>query len=483
MARLLIVDDEAVILIQLKEYLRDMGYEVAGTAVSGEDAVEKARELNPDLILMDIYLAGRKLDGISAAVKIKEEMDIPVIFMTAFGGDQVLERVKNVEPYGFVLKPFQNTELKAAIDVAMIRKDMESRLRESEEKLRSVVNTANESIITVNNLKQIIFWNRAAQSCFGYTEQEALGQTLRMLFPGKDAGYLEPEMDRIIASGESELLGKNLEVTGRRKDGSDFPMEGSLAAWRVNRQVFLTLIGKDITERKKIDQMKSDFVSLVSHQLRTPLAGIMGCVDNMLWGLTGTLSFKQMEYLQVMKEISSRGYRIIANLLNISRLERGVISMDIQPTDLCYVARNAVQEHSAAIESKGLRLTVDSPDGEILVLADKDKLFEAISNVVHNASKFTDAGKISIRVFKDDSHGKVKISDTGPGISPESMQYMFTRNQILSGNATYKGGCGLGLFISKQFMQLQNGDVDVQSRKGKGTAFTFRIPLAQAAQG
>src|SRR4030042_2421707 len=183
MARLLIVDDEAVILIQLKEYLRDMGYEVAGTAVSGEDAVEKARELNPDLILMDIYLAGRKLDGIAASVRIKEEMNIPVIFMTAFGGDQVLERVKNVEPYGFVLKPFQKTELKAAIDVALIRKDMESRLRESEEKLRSVVNTANEAIITINNEKRIIFWNRAAQSCFGYTEEEASGKPLRILFP------------------------------------------------------------------------------------------------------------------------------------------------------------------------------------------------------------------------------------------------------------------------------------------------------------
>ncbi|MBN1895585.1 PAS domain S-box protein [bacterium] len=478
MARLLIVDDEAVILIQLKEYLRDMGYEVAGTAVSGEDAVEKARELNPDLILMDIYLAGRKLDGISAAVKIKDEMNIPVIFMTAFGGDQVLERVKNVEPYGFVLKPFQNTELKAAIDVAMIRKDMESRLRESEAKLRSVVDTANEAIITTNNLNQIIFWNRAAHSYFGYTEQEALGRTPRLLFPGKDADYIEPEMERIIASGKSELLGINFEVTGRRKNGSEFPMECSLATWRVNRQVFMTLIGKDITERKKIDQMKSDFVSLVSHQLRTPLAGIMGCVDNMLWGLTGTLSFKQMEYLQVMKEISSRGYRIIANLLNISRLERGVISMDIRPVDLCYVARNAANEHSAAIESKGLKLTVEAPDGQILVLADKDKLFEAISNVVHNASKFTDAGKISVRIFSDDSHGKVKISDTGPGIEPAGMKYLFSRNQILSGNATYKGGCGLGLFISKQFMQLQNGDVDVQSRRGKGAAFTFRIPLA-----
>jgi len=483
MARLLIVDDEAVILIQLKEYLRDMGYEVAGTAVSGEDAVEKARELNPDLILMDIYLAGKKLDGISASVRIKEEMNIPVIFMTAFGGDQVLERVKNVEPYGFVLKPFQNTELKAAIDVALIRKDMESRLRESEEKLRSVVNTANEAIITINNEKQIIFWNRAAQTCFGYAEQDAIGLPLVALFSEGDAKVLEPEVDRIIQTGVSTILGKSLEVSGRRKGDVFFPMECSLATWRMNRQVFLTIIGKDITERKKIDQMKSDFVSLVSHQLRTPLAGIMGCVDNMLWGLSGTLSFKQMEYLQVMKEISSRGYRIIANLLNISRLERGVISMDIRPVDLCYVARNAVQEHSAAIESKGVKLAVDFPDEEILVLADKDKLFEAISNVVHNASKFTDAGKISVRVFSDYSEGKIKISDTGPGIPPESMKYMFTRNQILSGNATYKGGCGLGLFISKQFMQLQKGDVDVQSRVGKGTAFTFRIPLAQAAEG
>jgi len=132
---IIVVDDEVIIAIGLEERLTEMGYDVVGVVHSGEEAVEKAMSLRPDLILMDIMLPGN-LDGISAAKIVKARWDIPVVFLSAFSEDKIIEKAKQAEPYGFIIKPFQVRELKAAIEVALYKKDMEQRLKESEMQLQ-----------------------------------------------------------------------------------------------------------------------------------------------------------------------------------------------------------------------------------------------------------------------------------------------------------------------------------------------------------
>ena len=132
---ILIVDDEVVITIGLEETLTAMGYEVIGIAHSGDEALERVRDLRPDLMLLDIRIPG-KLDGIQLAEIVKTELDVPVIFLTAYSEDKTIERAKKTEPYGYIVKPFRERELKAAIEVALYKKEMERRLRESEIKLQ-----------------------------------------------------------------------------------------------------------------------------------------------------------------------------------------------------------------------------------------------------------------------------------------------------------------------------------------------------------
>ena len=135
MYTIIVVDDEVVIAIGLKERLAAMGYDVIGLAHSGEEAVEKTMSLRPDLILMDIMIPGN-LDGIQVAEKVKAELDIPVIFLTAFSEDKIIERAKQTEPYGYIVKPFQDRELKASIEIALYKKEMERRLKKSEMQLQ-----------------------------------------------------------------------------------------------------------------------------------------------------------------------------------------------------------------------------------------------------------------------------------------------------------------------------------------------------------
>ena len=124
MSNILVVDDEAIITMQLEERLSAMGYTVAGMAASGEDAVDKARSIRPDLVLMDIVMPG-KMNGIEAAKIITKELDIPVVFVTSYADDTIIEKAKSVRPYGYIVKPFNELEIKAAIEVALFRKATE----------------------------------------------------------------------------------------------------------------------------------------------------------------------------------------------------------------------------------------------------------------------------------------------------------------------------------------------------------------------
>jgi two-component system, response regulator PdtaR len=136
--RILVVEDEAVIALRLKKRLAKMGYEVPDVAYTGEEAVEKAGHLKPDLVLMDVMIPGN-LDGIEAAKLVKTEFDIPVIFLTAFSEDKIIERAKQVEPFGYLLKPFQDREIKAAIEVALYKKMMEEKLQKAHNELEQRV--------------------------------------------------------------------------------------------------------------------------------------------------------------------------------------------------------------------------------------------------------------------------------------------------------------------------------------------------------
>ncbi|HDQ44530.1 MAG TPA: PAS domain S-box protein [bacterium] len=483
-AKLMLVDDEVIITNQLEEFLTLMGYEIVAVASSGVEAIYMARLNRPDLVLMDVMMPGRDghpgLDGITAARRIREEFNIPSIFITAYGGDQIISRAKDVEAFGFIVKPLQEQELRAAIEFALYRIRMERRLRESEEKYRFVVSTAAEAIITIDSKGNIAFCNPAVEKLFGYETEEIRGRPFSFIVPERLRLQFENEINRIVLTGESEIIGKTVESFGSRKDGTEFPMEYTLTTWEVREGIFFTIIARDITERKRIEQMKSDFVSLVSHQLKSPIAAVLGCIDNMLMGLTGDLNGRQVEYLEAMQEISERNYRIISDLLNVSRIERGILSVTIEHVQLFEVIEIAVQNHTRMAEDKGLEFVFDYPGDLITVHADRDKLIEALSNVVHNAVKFTEKGFIRIQAKKDKEYGIIEVEDSGRGIPEEALANLFQKEQIFQGAPSSQGGCGLGLYIAKQFVNLMDGDITVSSKLGEGSLFTFSVPLERS---
>jgi PAS domain S-box-containing protein len=250
MAKVLIVDDEAAITTQLEERLAVMGYDVVGTASTGEEAVGLARDHAPDIILMDIVMPG-DMDGIEAARLIRQEMDIPVVFLTAYGDDRFIERAKDVGPYGYIIKPYQENALKAAIEIALYNHEVTRCLEDHASGWRRLTENMEEAVILCDAEGKVFFWNRGAENIFGYAASEIAGRTFGdLVSEGTRKEYLQ-EIEQLFTRGDSALCDCWVEVVGVRKDYSRFYMEMCLSPWTYQDEKAFIGVVRDITQRKK----------------------------------------------------------------------------------------------------------------------------------------------------------------------------------------------------------------------------------------
>jgi diguanylate cyclase (GGDEF)-like protein/PAS domain S-box-containing protein len=255
--QIMVVEDERVVAADLEMRLRRLGYRVPAVVSSGEEALCRAAETNPDLVLMDIMLAGQ-LDGMETAARIKDGLDIPVIYLTAHGDAGTLQRAKSLEPFGYILKPFDERNLHAAVEVALFRAQMERKLKQREQWLAATLQGIGEAVIAIDSKGNIAFMNGVAQAMTGYRQEEATGRSL-------------PEVVRIIheetrQSMESAAL-KTLRdgVVVRQedrtvlvaKDGREIPVAETASPIKDSKGhvTDVVLIFRDMSERRRTEAM------------------------------------------------------------------------------------------------------------------------------------------------------------------------------------------------------------------------------------
>jgi PAS domain S-box-containing protein len=232
----------------------------------------------------------------------------------------------------------------------------------------------------------------------------------------------------------------------------------------------------DITERREIEEMKNDLISIVSHQLKTPVGEINGYIENLLDGIAGDLNKKQLEYLTDMRDIGQDNYRLINDLLNVSKIERGVLAANIETVTLEKIGKLAVRDYESRAKGKGLSFTLNGIERKIFVRADLDKTVETVRNLINNALKCTDKGGIAVHLKSEGLYGVIEVRDTGIGMTEEVLGRLFTKNRIMGKEAS-RSGAGIGLFIAQNFMKLQDSTITVTSKVGEGTCFTLKIPM------
>ena len=378
-------------------------------------------------------------------------------------------------------------------------------LRRSELRFRSVADSASDAIISSDASGAICYWNRAARKIFGYAAEEVLGRQLEMLMPERYREAHRRGLARLSATGQSRLIGKTLELHGLRKDGTEFPLELSLAAWATEEGTFYSGIIRDVTERQtrehalatseadrehlaalarqaqEANRVKDEFLATVSHELRTPLTAMLGWVRLLRSGKLDAETAKSA--LETVERNTVAQARLIGDLLDVSRIVTGQLRLEMGPVDLVPIIRAAVDVVRPAVEAKELVLELDLDQGAGPVWGDAQRLQQVLWNLLSNATKFTSRdGRIEVRLERAGAAAHIRVRDTGRGIAPEFLPYVFDRfRQAESTFTRTYGGMGLGLAIVRHLVELHGGTVEAESPgDGRGATFTVTLPLAGA---
>jgi two-component system, sensor histidine kinase and response regulator len=367
-----------------------------------------------------------------------------------------------------------------ALEIEVVdRRRAEAALRQSDERFRSVTQSVNEGIISTDSRGNIVFWNRGAQSIFGYSEHEILGQPLDLLLAERSKIVLRAMLDCARLTGSTEAFAEPHDWYGLRKDRSEFPLDISLATWTKGEAAFFSGVFRDETERRAVDRMKNEFIAMVSHELRTPMNGVIGLTDLLL---RTDLAPEQREYADGLHRSSNLLLGLINDILDLSKIEAGKLDLDLTDLDVRQVAEEVAVLVAEQARGKGLEIICAvEPNVPSALRGDPDRLRQILLNLVSNGVKFTTSGEVVVRAWateetEDSVLLRFEVQDTGIGIAPEAQHLLFKPFQQVDGSTRRNfGGTGLGLSISRRLVELMGGELGVESSAGRGSTFWFAV--------
>ncbi len=514
---LLIVDDDESNLFSLTYLLNENNYSKVYEASDGNKALEILDSHSVDCILLDIHMPG--MDGFEICKKIKANdrtRDIPVIFLTARYKDTE-SIIKGFEVGGedFLTKPINNAELIAKIKVMTKLKRNIDELKKERDITQSVVENANAMFIVVNNDLRIINLNSQTEQVLGKKRDEIRGMNFfEFLYP--DESYRSD-----VASTYELVIGNHirfseLETNIKNAKGDDIVVRWSISFSYDNDDNLIDIvnIGHDITETSRLqntiellaadlklknleldqknlelsvkneelmelNKMKDNLLHIASHDLRSPLNGILGYTQLLLGQQRKYLNDKQIRMVQKIQSCGELQLNLINDLLDIARLESGKLELHLSKANLVDVIKSCIDLLESLSLNKDIDIIFHKNLDKVLVTIDVPKITQVINNLLSNAIKFTpEDGKIEVSLFAKDNLVEVSVKDSGIGIAKEDLPKIFKKfTQLRKFGTEGEQGTGLGLAISKNLVELHGGIISVFSEGlGRGATFLFTLP-------
>ncbi len=403
---------------------------------------------------------------------------------------EVLNYAKNGKPYWINLNvdPMLNEEgetqgfIGIETDITP-RKQAEDALAASAAHAQAVLNHVLDGIITIDGKGIIGSFNLAAARTFGYEEKEVIGRNIKMLMPEPHRGRHDDYLRDYQAGGLPKVIGSGREVEGQRKDGSIFPMD--LAVTEIRRDDRPLYIGmvRDITERKRMERLKSEFLSTVSHELRTPLTSIRGALGLIAGGTLGPLPEEVGQLIGIAHDNSEQLTRLINDLLDMEKIAAGGMRFDLRVQSVMPLVEQAIETTRAYGEEKQVSFTLTARADEAKARVDANRFLQIMANLLSNAAKFSPAGeRVEIAVSTRDGCVQVAVKDHGPGIPADFHDRIFDKfTQADASDGRNTGGTGLGLAITRELTRRMDGRIGFESREGAGATFHVEWPLSPDA--
>lgn len=507
-ASILVIEDESIVAKDIQNSLRSMGYRVLAVAATGADAVARAEELRPDLVLMDIMLRG-DMDGIQAADIIRARFHIPVVYLTAYTDEETLKRAKISEAFGYLLKPFEEKELRIMIEMALYKHQMERRLHDSEAWFKTTLHCIADAVVATDADSRIRFFNIAAEKASGWSSSDALGRPLSEVIQlVRDNVPMDVAAIVFKEKGEVSLFATESELRLKTRCGREMPISGSAApiCGEQGLRIGLVLVFRDMTKIKQADERERELherlirskrmeslgmlAGGVAHDLNNILGPIVGYPDLIAVNLPKKSPIR--EDLEIIKNSARKAVDIIRDLLTLGR---------IGSHPMASVSLNAIVE-SARCSATVLLLKEKKPMVDVefnltgglpAILGSEQHLIQMVICLITNAyDTMTESGKLSISTsevhlpenvtgtFETIDRGDyvaVEISDTGAGIDPDDLSRVFEPFFIRK-RLGHSSASGLGLAVVYGVVKDHKGFLEVEIMPGKGTHFKLFFPVS-----
>lgn len=499
--RVLVVEDEAIIAEDLKRRLQSFGYIVIATATTGQDAVAKAAAMQPDLVLMDIVLRG-DMDGIQAANLMREQLGIPVVYLTSHADSTTVNRAVTTEPFGYILKPLDDRELSITIEMALYRHHAEKKLRDMERWLKTTLNSVGDGLIATDAAGCISLMNPQAEHLTGWTSAESIGRPLSDVFSIRDARSGQPlPLPTMQVLKEGPVTHLDPYVLLQTRDQRKIYIHDSVApicddagavtgAVLVFRDTTKQVRAEEALRRLHVDLERQvaertaelasankdleSFSYSVSHELRAPLRAIAGYSDMLAEGLGAGEESETTEWLAAVFRNIRRMEGMLEGFLELARVQRSDLTK--RPIDMNRLVEDVVAEMSLQTLEPVPRLQIKPlPDAQG---GDAPMLRQVWSNLISNAVKFsrhTASPHIEIDGHEVDTECVYSIKDDGVGFDMQYADKLFEVFQRLHATHEFEG-TGVGLATVYRIVQRHGGRTWARAAPGQGATFFFSLP-------
>lgn len=474
----LIIDDEDRIRHVCTKLLIGEGYDV-DQAENADKGLNLLAGRHFDIILLDLLMPG--MSGLEALDYIRaNHPDTVVIVITGYATlDHSISAMKS-GAFDFISKPFSPQDLRLVITKAVEHIRTLQDIAHQKSRMRTMIDHLPGGVMATDINKNVALANHAFITLIDYRGADPIGRPAHQLV--NDPVVLDM-IDRAVNMPEEQFAAETAEIHIKPAGFEDTRILGVRCVPfrdRLRRNLGAITVLRDITAVKQMDQMKSDFVSMVGHEVRGPLNSVLMQHQVILDELAGEITPKQRDILQRASEKISALVNLSSELLDLSKMESGLIHMEKEELAFASIVSDQVAFHQIKAQDKAIGLMLQPLPELPPVLANRMNMEVVLSNLISNAIRYTpEKGSITVSAHREADYVCLRVSDTGLGIAPEDLERIFNRFYRVKNEQTrYIVGTGLGLPIVKGIIDAHNGRIEVESQQGQGSTFSVYIPVA-----